>query len=191
MLPDIDIDFSHRFQPDKVFPEAVPASMVKNDLLVRHNVGQYFQKMARDKVTGFAAIPYEEAEVLGYFKVDFLKIGPLDCIESKQELRELIKQEPDWDILKDEKEVPKLFHIGKHYKLLQELNPHSVDDLADVLALVRPGKKHLINAYMQNKEAIRKELYDKSEDYCLKKSHAIAYALTIVMQMHLVSRGQL
>ena len=147
--------------------------------------------MARDKVTGFAAIPHEEAACLNYFKVDFLRIEPLDLVNSKQELRELINKDPDWDILEDEQNVVKLFHINKHYKLLRELNPRSVNDLADVLALVRPGKKHLIAEYKCNKTEVRTRLYTKTDDYYLKKSHAVAYALTIVMQMHLISLGRL
>ncbi len=192
MLPDIDIDFSNNFDPNKIFPESVGASKVDSKgYLVKHNVGRYFQKMAIDPVTNLAAIPFEEAKVLNYFKIDFLHIEPLDHFNSKQELRELINKEPDWTILQEEKQVEKLFHINKHFSLLQKLNPQSVNDLADVLAIVRPGKKHLLNNYIQDKERTRKHLYTKTDGYSLKKSHAVAYALTIVAQMHLISQGRL
>ncbi len=191
-MPDIDLDFPVSFRCNDIFPNAISASKI-NDKgeLAKHPCGYYFQNMARDKVTGLAAIPKEEAEILGYFKIDFLHISPLDLIHSKQELRELINKEPDWNILQDEEQVQKLFHISKHYELLQKLNPHSVNDLADVLAIVRPGKKHLLDDYTRDKIKTRKELYQKTEGYYLKKSHAISYALTIVMQMHLIFMGRL
>jgi DNA polymerase III alpha subunit len=191
-LPDIDLDFPASFSCNDIFPTAVPASKVNNKgELTKHGPGYYFQNMARDKVTNLAAIPFEEAELLGYFKIDFLHISPLDLINNKQELRELINKEPDWNILRTEEQVQKLFHISKHYELLQKLTPRSVNDLADVLALVRPGKKHLLDDYTLDKIRTRKVLYQKTEGYYLKKSHAVAYALTIVMQMHLISLGRL
>jgi DNA polymerase III alpha subunit len=191
MLPDIDLDFTDKFNPDEVFPESIQASIVRDGKLIKHTVGRYFQKIAKDGVTGLAAIPYKEAEALEYFKVDFLHIDAIDHIQSKQELRQLINKEPDWNILNDEKLVQKLFHIHGHYSLLQRLKPQSVDDLADAMSLIRPGKKHLLDDYIKNKSQTRVLLYTKTDGYYLKRSHAIAYALTIVAQMHLISQGRL
>lgn len=190
---DIDIDFKTTFDPRRLMKQAVPASMVKNGQLAKHNCGHYFQSIPIDKVTGFAAIPYEEAQILGYFKIDFLHLSVLDKFESKDEMRRMVREEPDWTYLQDEEQVVKLFHISKHADLLARVKPKSVQQLADCLALIRPGKKHLLSKYMQDKNsaAIRKELYSRSDGYYFKKSHAISYALTIVLQLHLIAQGRL
>lgn len=192
MPADIDIDFQSDFDPSTIFKQSVQASMVnKKNELVKHPCGRYFQKMAIDSVTGFAAIPYEEAEVLGYFKIDFLHLSHIDPFLSKQEIRELSKKDPNWNLLNDENNVKKLLHINRQYELLQKVNPHSVDDLADVLALMRPGKRQLLPRYLTNKKEARKWLYAKTENYSFKRSHAIAYALTIVLQLHLIEQNRL
>lgn len=189
---DIDIDFPSDFKCRDVFPQAVRASMVnKRGLLAPHPCGFLFQNMAVDSVTGFAAIPFEEAEILGFFKIDFLHLSAINPIQSKQEIRDLSNKDPNWDILLDDNHVKKLFHINRHGVLLRQLNPQSVNDLADVLALIRPAKKHLVDDYMRNKESTRLQLYTKSGDYYFKRSHAIAYSLTIVIQMHLIEQGRL
>jgi DNA polymerase III alpha subunit len=168
--------------------------MVKNGALVKHNCGHYFQQIPIDKVTGFAAIPYEEAEALGYFKIDFLHLSVLDSFDSKAEMREMLQREPDWSILLDESQVPKLFHVGKYADLLTRIKPNSVQQLADCLALIRPAKRYLLSKYMKDKDSLatRRELYQKVEGaYYFKKSHAISYALTITLQLHLISQGRL
>lgn len=188
---DIDIDFKSDFNPNTLFKQAVPASMVKKGVLSKHPCGQYFQHIAKDPVTNLAAIPYEEAEQLGYFKIDFLHLSHLDPFRDKQEIRDLINKEPNWDLLLEEENVIKLFHINKHYNLLQQLRPRTVQELADSLALIRPGKKQLLDAYLHNKELVRKQLYTKTDKYYFKRSHAIAYSLIIVAQLHLISQGRL
>ena len=188
---DIDIDFPTDFDPLDYFDQAVRASMVKKEDLSKHPVGAYFQNIPKDKLTGLAAIPYEQAEELGYFKIDFLHLSILDNFGSKDEIRALVNIEPDWTLLQDEEVVEKLFQIHRHYKVLKQIKPTSAQELADCIALIRPGKRHLLDAYTKNKELIRQELYRKPDDdqYYFKKSHAIAYALTIVLQLHLIKGG--
>ena len=188
---DIDLDLKTDFDPLEIFKEATRASMVKNNDLVKHNVGVYFQTIPIDAMTGLAAIPYEQAEEVGYFKVDFLHLSLLDVFESKKEIRELLKIEPDWSLLMRPDIVPKLFQISKQYDLVSKLAPKSVQELADVIALMRPGKRHLVNAYLKDKTLIREELYRKPDDekYYFKKSHSVAYALNIVLQLHLIKAG--
>lgn len=195
---DIDIDFQSDFNPNNIFPEAVQASMVnKKNELVKHPCGQYFQKMAIDPVTGLAAIPYEEAEVIGYFKIDFLHLSHIDPFQSKKEIRDLINKEPNWDLLLEEENVKKLFHINKNYELLSKVNPHSINDLAAILALIRPSKRYLqsryINTIPEKRYLLTEELYIKplKGEIWFKKAHSIAYALTIVLQMHLIEQGRL
>lgn len=188
---DIDLDLKTDFDPLEIFPEAVRASRVEKEQLVKHNVGVYFQNIPIDSMTGLAAIPYEQAEEVGYFKVDFLHLSLLDVFETKHEIRELLKREPDWSLLMRPDIVPKLFQIHKQYELISRLVPKSVEDLADCIALMRPGKRHLVDAYLKEKQLIRTELYRKPDDgkYYFKKGHAISYALNIVLQLHLIKGG--
>ena len=139
-------------------------------------------------VTGLAAIPFKEAEDQGYFKIDFLHLSLLDYFEDKQQMRALMKMEPDWSLLEDEEVVLKLFQVHRQHKLLSKLKPKSVQELADAIALIRPGKRQLLSAYMKDREAVRPELYTKPDDGGMyyKKPHAVAYALTIVLQLHLI-----
>jgi len=190
---DVDIDFRTDFDPLDHFPEAVRASRVQDDVLKPHTAGAYFQAMAKDKLTGLAAIPYEEAEELGYFKIDFLHLSFLDNFENKDEIRTLLKRDPDWLLLQSPDAVSKLFQLHNHFELVSKVKPQSVQELADCIALIRPGKRYLLNAYLKDRNALRKELYTKPDDgrAWFKKPHAIAYALTIVLQLHLIKAGAL
>lgn len=188
---DIDIDFPTDFDPLDYFDTAVRASMVSNGELKKHTVGVYFQRIPKDKITGFSAIPYRKAEELDYTKIDFLHLAILDAVSSKEELRELISTEPNWDLLQIPSIVQKLFQIHKHYDVVQAVNPKSVQDLSDVIALIRPGKRFLLEKYTEDPEKVRPILYAESEGYYYKKSHAVSYALTIVLQLHLIEKGVL
>lgn len=189
---DIDLDLPS-FDPTEFFPTVTRASMVKDGELVKHPAGVYFQSIPRDKITGLAAIPYEPAEDLGFFKVDFLHLSLLDDLPlpDKASVRELIKIEPNWDLLQDEKVVEQLFQLRKHHTLLLQLNPRSVVELADCIALLRPAKRLLVDKYKQAPNRTRVELYKMPlPPGCFKRGHAIAYALTIVIQLHLIELGQ-
>lgn len=191
---DIDIDFPSSFDPRKIMREAIAASQVRNGELVKHACGHYFQTMPIDTHTGLAAIPYEEAEACGFFKIDFLHLhGILENFESKAEIRELIKHAPRWTLLQDAHQVEKLFQLKKHADLLKRIKPTSVEELADCIALIRPGKKYMIDRYASSadRKSLRKELYSKVDQPYYKKSHAISYALTIVLQLHLIAAGVL
>lgn len=185
---DIDIDLQRSFKPATIFPTVVRASMIQKDNLVPHPCGHYLQTIAVDSVTNLAAIPYSIAEDLGYFKFDFLHLSVLDHFSSKQEIRTLLKLEPNWKLLNDKPTVEKLFHIKQHYDLVNKISPTTIQDLADCIALIRPGKKQLLQRYLNDKPLIRNtELYTKTDgQYSFKRSHAISYAMTIVLQLHLV-----
>lgn len=190
---DVDIDLKTDFKPEDYFPEAVLAAMVQDGEYRRHQAGAYFQNIAKDPITGLAAIPYKEAEEIGYFKIDFLHLSILDSFESKEEIRALLKVEPEWVLLKSHVVVSKLFQLHRHYDVVQEIAPTSVQDLADCIAIIRPGKRYLLPYYLKDRVAVRKQLYQKPKDgkAYFKKSHAIAYALTIVLQLHLINAGVL
>ena len=191
---DIDIDFPSAFDPRSIMKQAIPASMVRNNELVKHNCGYYFQTIPIDTVTGYAAIPYEEAEVLGYFKVDCLHLSVLDHFTSKQEIRNLLAEEPVWELLQNPTHVSKLFHVHRYADLLSTVKPRSVQTLADCLALIRPSKKRLLSQYISDPTSpdVRQLLYARDPTgYSFKRSHAISYALTIVLQLHLITLGRL
>ena len=190
---DVDIDLKTSFDPLDYFPTAIKASRVQDGVLKPHPAGAYFQNIPKDKITGFAAIPFREAEDEGYFKIDFLHLSLLDNFESKEEIRILLKKEPEWAMLHDPKVVEQLFQIHKHYNLVTQVNPQSVQDLADCIALIRPAKRYLLNYYLKDRIATRKALYQKPDDGrpYFKKPHAISYALTIVLQLHLINAGVL
>lgn len=190
---DIDLDFQTSFNPLDYFDEAVRASMIKDKVLSKHPAGAYFQNIAIDPITGLAAIPYKEAEDADYFKVDFLHLSLLNYFESKEEIRKLIKVEPDWMLLESAVNVQKLSHIHRYYDLVNRIKPKSVQDLADILALIRPAKKHLVEYYIKDRNAVRPELYRKPDDggYYFKRGHSVAYSLNIVLQLHLIKAGVL
>jgi DNA polymerase III alpha subunit len=187
---DIDIDLRSDFKLERVFSNAVPASTVEDKdgvkELKRHIVGAYFQTIPKDPISGLAAIPYEEAEELGYLKIDFLNLSLLQHFESKDEVHYFSRKEPNWKLLEDREFVEKLFHVSKHYDMVNKVKPTSILELADILALIRPGKTILLDKYLKNKKLVRKELYTKRQVSDLRKSHALAYAVNIVINMNLL-----
>lgn len=192
---DIDIDLSPKYKSDALFPKATRASTVENGELKKHLVGLYFQTVPTDQVTGLAAIPYKDAEANGLFKIDMLTVNMLgefdNIFDSKAQMRALTKIPPDWTLLEDASVVKNLFHLSKHAELVTKIKPKSVSELADCLSLIRPDKRHLIDKYIHNRKdpEILTELYTKREKSDLRKSHAIPYALLIVIQLHLIKEG--
>lgn len=185
---DIDIDFPTTFRPENLFPWT-RALKVQEGSATPHPCGYYPQNIPHDCVTSLSAIPFEEAEDLGYLKLDFLHLKIYDNFSSREEIELLLNEEPDWGLLCIPSEQKKLFQLSKHGDVLSEIKPKNIEELADVLALIRPGKRQLAKLYRAQKEATRKALYAKGDGYSFKKSHAIAYALVIVLQLHLISTG--
>ena len=186
---DIDIDFPTTFSPQKLFPWP-RASIVKDDELRPHPCGVYPQRIPVDILTGLASIPYKEAEEIGYLKLDCLHLSIYDYFQTREEIDALLEEEPDWGLLTIPSEQKKLFQLSNHGEILSEIKPKSIEELADVLALIRPGKKKLTKLYRTHREATRRALYAKDESgYSFKRSHAIAYSLVLVLQLHLISAG--
>lgn len=185
---DVDIDLHKSFKPENYF-NVTGASRIHNDVIKKHNVGVYFQKIPVDPISKLSAIPYKNAEDFGYLKIDFLHLEVLDHFQNNNQIRTLANIEPDWSLLEVEENVKKLFQIKNQFWLINRIKPKTVDDLADCLALMRPGKKHLIDMYMQNKDEVKKILYIKDSNFSFKRSHAIAYATTIVLELHLLKGG--
>lgn len=189
---DIDIDTPTTFNPQEYF-DVVTASMVQAGALVKHPCGVYFQTIPVDSFTNLAAIPYNSAEELGFFKVDFLHLSILDHFESKNEIQTLIKTEPNWDLLCVPSVVKKLFQLHRNADLLIAVKPKSIQEIADCIALIRPNKRHLLESYLVDREKIRPLLYRQGNDdkSAFRRGHAISYALTVVLQLHLIQGGVL
>jgi DNA polymerase III alpha subunit len=184
---DIDIDLNRDFDIDRHF-DVIKASRIQNGELKKHNVGVYFQNIPIDKVTGYAAIPYDKAEALGFMKIDFLHLNLLDNFTTKDQVRTFASVEPDWSMLENPDIVSKLFQLHRHFNTVIKVKPQSIDELADCIALIRPDKKKYIDKYVKNPEEIRKILYLKEEGgtYSFKRSHSLAYATNIVIQLNLL-----
>lgn len=190
---DIDIDFQTDFDPISIFDTAVKASMVSNGALRAHPCGAYLQTMPKDPITGLAAIPYDKAKELTFTKIDFLHLGALDLFTSKQQIRTLINTPPKWGMLLRYDVVCKLFQLGNHADLVKKIAPTSILQLADCISLIRPGRIELVDEYLLDPINTRKKLYTitKKDVYAYKKGHAVAYAMVVVLQMHLISGGLL
>lgn len=189
---DVDIDTQPTFDPTKVFPTWLRASVVRDGKLTPHPCGVYPQTAAKDPMTGLAAIPYDQAGDFGYLKVDFLHLNAYTAFKSRTEIEELISIEPNWSLLQLDSTHKKLFQLAKHGEMLKSIKPMNIMELADCMALIRPGKKTFIGLYIKNKSEARKALYAKDEKgYSFKKSHALAYAYVVQLQLHLIEQGRL
>mgnify|MGYP000054622009 CR=1 FL=1 len=193
---DIDLDTPTTFNIKELFPSFVRASVVQRNELTPHACGYYCQHIPIDNITKLAAIPYDQALEYGYRKIDFLHLSLYDKIESPNHLKQLQITEPNWNLLQDPFVLEQLSHLGtknedgtlKHFKMIQLLNPKSIEDVADCLALIRPSKQHLLSEYINNKQQVRGILYDPpaSDQYYFKKSHAIAYAHNVVVELNII-----
>ena len=183
-MPDIDIDFTDRDSALKLFKH-IGASRVENNRLVKHNTGIYLHEVPVNALTGLCAVPYDTAEQREYFKIDFLNVGLYKGIKDEDHLIYLMNQEPLWDLLLQEDFTNLLFHVNGHGSILKEMQPKNVEQLAAVLGMIRPAKRHLIG---KDWTTVMTEVWTKPEtdDYYFKKSHATAYAVAIVVQMNLI-----
>jgi hypothetical protein len=136
-------------------------------------------------VENLCAVPYEEAEERNYFKIDFLNVGIYKGVRDEAHLIQLMETEPLWDLLLDDEFIQNLFHVNGHGSILRQSKPKSIEQLAAVLAMIRPAKRYLIG---KDWTTVMTEVWTKpeNEDYFFKKSHATAYAVAIVVQMNLI-----
>jgi hypothetical protein len=183
-MPDIDIDFLDRDTALKLFKHTV-ASRVDNAKLVKHNTGVYLHDVPVDAVSNLCAVPYEQAEEQSFFKIDFLNVGIYKGVRDEAHLNQLMETEPLWDLLEQDDFSNLLFHVNGHGGILQQMKPTSVEQLAAILAMIRPAKRYLIG---KDWTTVMTEVWTKPEtgDYFFKKSHATAYAVAIVVQMNLI-----
>lgn len=190
---DVDIDISPTVDIASLFPTWRKAAVVREGKYTPHPCGVYPQSIPEDPVTKLAAIPYDDAEDIGYFKIDFLNLTVYQKFKSRKDIEDLLKIEPDWTLLQLPSNHQKLFQLANHGELLLKLKPSTIEELADVIALIRPGKRQLVPLYAKDKGLARPIIWKKDADggYAFKKSHALSYAHVIVLQLHLIEQGRL
>jgi hypothetical protein len=181
---DIDIDFGDR---DKILSliDHIPAAMRKINPMRKHATGVHVTDVPYDPVNDMASIDYSEAEKRGYLKLDLLNVHIYNQIRDERHLIELMR-EPNWDHLKNKDFVEKLIHLNNQYSTLRSMpeSVNSIPRLAMFLAIIRPGKKHLISKTWKE---VAKTVWDKDHTgYTFKKSHAIAYSHLVVIHMNLL-----
>lgn len=181
---DVDIDFGDR---EKILKHIkhIPAAMRKVNPIRKHATGIYITEIPNDPINGMAAIDYSEAEKRGYFKLDLLNVHVYNHVRDEKHLLELMR-EPDWKKLNDPYFVENLIHLGNHYQSLKKMHEpvNSIPRLAMFLALIRPGKKHLIGLPWAE---IAKTIWEQGTDgYQFKKAHALGYAHLVCVHMNLL-----
>ena len=181
---DIDIDFPDRKQILDIIKH-IPARLEDGK---KHNTGVYCHEIPYNPITDTASLDYKTAEDRKYFKIDFLNVSAYNGVRNETHIIELLNTQPLWDLLYEKDICDQLFHINGYHNLLAELKPTSVIELAMVLAMIRPGKKHLIPVCKEKGfQAIKDEIWTKTEDaYFFKKAHAVSYASVIVVQLNLI-----
>ena len=183
-MPDIDIDFLDRTEALGKLKH-VSAAIEENGTFKKHNTGVYCTSIPYNPLTGLSTIDYKQAEERGYFKIDFLNVSIYKGVRDEAHLTKLMETTPIWDLLLEDDFTEKLFHVNGHGSILREMKPQSVEQLAAVLAVIRPAKRYLIG---QAWATILNEVWVKPTDgeYYFKKAHAVAYAAAIVVQMNLI-----
>lgn len=185
VLTDVDIDCFNR---DKILSnmECVYGRIDRpNNKLEKHPTGVYFQNIPRNPVTNMSTVDHRIAGDYGYFKIDFLNVNFYEDIRNENHLLALLNIDPPWDFFEYEEITDKLFHLKGYSHLLKKFKPKSVQDLAMILAIIRPSK-----AYLQSCDwsQIRNEVWLKTIDdgYAFKHAHAISYALAIIVNLNLM-----
>jgi DNA polymerase III alpha subunit len=185
---DIDVDFSDRNKALEGLPH-IPASIIKDGKIIKHNTGVYFHAVPMDPVTNICSLDYEEAEERGMYKLDFLNVGIYTMVDNEKHLLELMERQLDWAVFEDLKFVSNLFHLGKYSELTARLKPKSINDVAMILALIRPGKKHLQERCIrQGFSSIEDDIWTHNEGdaYGFKKAHGISYAMLVYVHANLL-----
>lgn len=182
---DIDIDFGNRQQAIDVL-DVIPAGIIRDGKLVKHNSGVYAIDIPTDPFIGCASIDHKVAEERGYVKLDFLNVHVYEQVRDEAHLVELMR-EPDWTKLYDPDICAQLIHINAHYDMLLQM-PEPVDSIARLamfLAVIRPAKRHLVGKIWSE---VAKTVWDKPSDgsYYFKHAHGIAYSTLVTVHLNLL-----
>ena len=180
-MPDIDIDFGDR----DIILSRLKHRVAKLPTGKKHNTGVYATEIPHNPIDNLSTIEHKEADERGYFKLDFLNVSIYKDVRDEAHLTELMERTPLWQLLEHQEFSDQVFHLNGHNELLKKLKPQSVEQLAAVLAMIRPAKRHLVNETWQT---INDSVWTKPEDgaYYFKKAHAISYAMACVVHMNLL-----
>lgn len=180
---DVDIDFVDRNNILNIIKH-IPATIKDKSGTKKHKTGVYCQEIPVNPLTQTASIDYKAAEERGYFKIDFLNVGVYNGVRNEEHLEKLMNQEPIWELLEQKDFTDLLFHINGHHDICKIMKPQNISQLAAVISLIRPGKRHLVG---KSWDEVMKEIWVKDDTgYSFKKSHAHGYALAIVVHMNLI-----
>jgi hypothetical protein len=180
-MPDIDIDFADR----DIILSQITHRVAKLDSGKKHNTGVYVTEIPHNPVDNISTIDHKIADDRGYFKLDFLNVSIYKDVRDEKHLSDLMSKEPMWELLQHDEFVDQLFHLNGHGSILRQTCPTSVEQLAAVLAMIRPAKRHLIG---QDWTTIMEEVWTKptNDEYYFKKAHAVSYAMAVVVHMNLL-----
>jgi hypothetical protein len=187
MSADIDIDLANRDQLLELI-KATPARQLHQGQVRRHNSGVYVTDIPWDPVNECAAIDYEAAEQLGYFKIDLLNMTVYQLIQDPAHYQQMLDQTPPWSRLWTDPEwASQLVHIGNYTELLNSMRPDSVPRMAAFISIIRPGKAHLQN---QPWDKVFESVWDgdDSRGFVFKHAHAIGYAALVSLHMNLLNQ---
>ena len=182
MSADIDIDLADRDQLIDLI-NAIPARQSNGR---KHNSGVYVTNIPYDPINQCAALDYETAEQLGYFKIDLLHVNVYNLVKSPSHYEQLLAQEPPWERLwTDSAWASQLIHVGNYTNLLETMRPDSIPRMAAFISIIRPGKAHLQRRPWTEVFASVWD-GDESQGYVFKKSHAVGYAQLVALHMNLL-----
>jgi hypothetical protein len=186
MSADIDLDLADRDQLLKLI-KMTPARQSHQGQVRRHNSGVYVTDIPYDPVNACAAIDYEQAEQLGYFKIDLLNMSVYQLIKSSEHYKEMLDNEPPWERLWTDTEWAKqLVHVGNYTELLKTMKPDSIPRMAAFISIIRPGKAHLQNRpWSEVFESVWDG--DDSKGFVFKKAHALGYSKLVALHINLLN----
>jgi hypothetical protein len=184
-LMDVDIDFPDRLD----LLQKLPHRVAKLESGKKHNTGVYFTEVPHDPRDNLATIDHKAADERGYFKIDCLNVSVYNDVKSEAHLIKLM-EEPIWELLEKEEVTSKLFHVNGYHELLQKLKPRNLEQLAAVLAIIRPAKRYLTDKPW---DVILNEVWLKptTNEYYFKKAHSFSYAMAVVVHLNLFCENTL
>jgi hypothetical protein len=187
MSADIDLDLADREQLLTLI-RAIPARQLHQGQVRRHNSGVYVTDIPYDPINQCATIDYEQAEQLGYFKIDLLNMSVYQLIKSPEHYKTLLDVTPPWQRLWTDSDWAKqLVHVGNYTELLASMKPDSIPRMAAFISIIRPGKAHLQNRpWTEVFESVWDG--DDSKGFVFKHAHAIGYAALVALHMNLLNQ---
>lgn len=182
---DVDIDVADRSQVLQLLDYVCAGIRDDQGELRKHNTGIYLQNIPHNPLNNISEVDHKEAATQGYLKIDFLNNSIYQGVRDVAHLNQLLNTEPLWDLLTHPEVVSQLAHVSNYVSLLQQYKPANVEQLAMLLAVIRPAKKHLIG---RSWPEIESEIWQRPEngEYYYKKSHAVAYACSVIVQLNLL-----